>query len=76
MSTSILLCFLTVKVTKVHVDGVRRTKDDFVSGVIEDSGILAAKTIEEVLKYSQRAKSIFEKLGIFKSVDICLDKDE
>jgi hypothetical protein len=37
-----------VKVTKVHVDGVRRTKDDFVSGVIEDSGILAAKTIEEV----------------------------
>lgn len=65
-----------VKVTKVHVDGVRRTKDDFVSGVIEDSGILAAKTIEEVLKYSQRAKSKFEKLGIFKSVDICLDKDE
>ena len=38
-----------MKVTKVHVDGVRRTKNDFVSGVIEDSGILTAKTIEEVV---------------------------
>ena len=33
----------------MHVDGVRRTKDDFVSGVINDSGILDAKSIQEVL---------------------------
>ncbi|XP_028411436.1 sorting and assembly machinery component 50 homolog A-like [Dendronephthya gigantea] len=65
-----------VKVSKVHVDGVRRTRNDFVAGVIQDSGVLAAKTIEEVLKCTQKAKSIFQELGIFKTVDICLDKDE
>lgn len=65
-----------VTVTKVSVDGVVRTKDDFVSGVIKDAGILKAKTIEEVLKFSQRAKSKFQKLGIFKTVNICLDKNE
>ena len=37
-----------VTITKVNVDGVVRTKDDFVSGIIEDAGILKAKTIEEV----------------------------
>ena len=44
----IFINLFQVTITKVNVDGVVRTKDDFVSGIIEDAGILKAKTIEEV----------------------------
>ena len=44
----IFINLFQVTITKVNVDGVVRSKDDFVSGIIEDAGILKAKTIEEV----------------------------
>lgn len=38
--------------------------------------IKAAFIFLQVLKYSQRAKTVFQSLGIFKKVDVCLDQDK
>ncbi|CAG5132667.1 unnamed protein product [Candidula unifasciata] len=62
---------LPVRVQRVVVDGLTRTKDDVV--IKEIKPLLGAKTFDELVQLSYNAKVKMERLGLFKNVVIAID---
>ncbi|KAK6973769.1 sorting and assembly machinery component 50 [Biomphalaria glabrata] len=62
---------LPVRVQRVVVDGLTRTKDDII--IKEIKPLLSAKTFEELVHLSYGAKVKMERLGLFKNVVIAID---
>ncbi|CAL1547038.1 unnamed protein product [Lymnaea stagnalis] len=62
---------LPVRVQRVVVDGLTRTKDDII--IKEIKPLLSAKTFDELVQLSYGAKVKMERLGLFKNVVIAID---
>ncbi|XP_012940018.1 sorting and assembly machinery component 50 homolog A [Aplysia californica] len=62
---------LPVRVQRVVVDGLTRTKDDII--IKEVKPLLSAKTFDELVQLSYNAKVKMERLGLFKNVVIAFD---
>ncbi|KAK3705340.1 hypothetical protein RRG08_033306 [Elysia crispata] len=62
---------LPVRVQRIVVDGLTRTKDDIV--IKEIKPLLNAKTFDELVHLSYNAKVKMERLGLFKNVVIAID---
>uniref|UniRef100_A0A4W3ILQ8 SAMM50 sorting and assembly machinery component n=1 Tax=Callorhinchus milii TaxID=7868 RepID=A0A4W3ILQ8_CALMI len=60
-----------VVVQHVHVDGVKRTKDDILAYEIAD--VFRAKNLIEVMKKSHEARERLLRMGIFRHVDVLID---
>lgn len=56
---------------KIHIDGLCRTKDDYVKSAITD--LFKSKDFQEVVLRSQEAKSKLESLGCFGHVQVSID---
>lgn len=63
-----------VRVSRVHVEGLNRTKSDIVVEQVKD--ILAVKNLSELLSQSYEAAERLNDLNIFKNVTIVLDTDK
>ncbi|KAK7098539.1 sorting and assembly machinery component 50 homolog A-like isoform X2 [Littorina saxatilis] len=62
---------IPVKVERVVVEGVGRTKDDVI--IKEVRPLLKAETFQEMVQKSHEVKQRMEKLGLFKRVGIFID---
>lgn len=62
---------LPVRVQRVTIDGLIRTKDDVI--IKEVKPVLAAKTFDELVRLTYNAKIKMERLGLFKDVKIFVD---
>ncbi|RUS70155.1 hypothetical protein EGW08_022081 [Elysia chlorotica] len=62
---------IPVRVQRIVVDGLTRTKDDIV--IREIRPLLNAKTFDELVHLSYNAKVKMERLGVFKNVVIAID---
>ncbi|XP_069758391.1 sorting and assembly machinery component 50 homolog, partial [Narcine bancroftii] len=60
-----------VIVQHVHIDGISRTKDDFLVHEIAD--VFKAKNLIEVMKKSHEARERLLHLGIFRNVEVLID---
>ena len=60
-----------VKVNRVHVQGLKRTKSDIVVEHVKD--VLSARNLLELFRKSEEASERLEALNIFKRVTIELD---
>lgn len=62
---------IPARVNKIIVEGIKKTKDDFIQKKLES--IFAASTVEEMLLLCQSAKMDLGRMNIFKSVQIKID---
>ncbi|XKL68900.1 hypothetical protein PGB90_006669 [Kerria lacca] len=62
---------LKARVDKIHIDGLQRTKDDFVTNSFKE--IFKIRTFEELLEKTIEARLKLEKLGCFKNISIVID---
>lgn len=62
---------MPVRVQRVVVDGLTRTKDDVI--IKEVKPLLSAKTFDELVQLSYNAKVKMERLGLFQNVAIAFD---
>jgi len=69
--TSVDFGSIAARVTRVHVRGLVRTKDDMVVATIEP--ILKVKQFQELVLAAQEARGRLQELGCFKDVDIEID---
>lgn len=60
-----------VRIDKVHIDGLQRTKDDFIVGVFND--LFKANTFADLLEKTIETRLKLEKLGCFKSISTVID---
>jgi len=63
-----------VRVTKVHLKGLQRTKDDMVVASIEP--VLKVKQFSELALAAQEARARLQSLQCFKTVEILIDTSE
>ncbi|XP_011305816.1 sorting and assembly machinery component 50 homolog isoform X2 [Fopius arisanus] len=59
------------RVDKVHIDGLKRTKDDIIKAQINE--LFKAKDFYDVIENVQRVKSKLETLGCFNSIGVSID---
>lgn len=67
----IILSKIPTRVQKVHVDGLKRTKNDIVIKHVKP--IFTATNFEEMVLKSEQARSVLQRLGLFKRVRIGID---
>ncbi|CAL1594833.1 unnamed protein product [Knipowitschia caucasica] len=60
-----------VVVQRVHVDGLGRTKEDFLTYEIKE--VFRAKSLIDVMKRSHEARQKLLRLGIFRKVNVVID---
>lgn len=60
-----------VRVDRIHIDGLERTKDDYIVGAFDD--VFKVSTFEKLLEKTAEARLKLEKLGCFKNIDIIID---
>lgn len=65
---------LQAKVTKVHVDGVKKTKDELLVKMVS-SLLKRVDTLQGLLEESQNVKSKLHSLGIFSDIKLSVDTD-
>ena len=65
---------LRAKVTKVHVDGVKRTKDEMMLKMVSNL-LKKVNNIQDLLEESQKVKHKLQSLGIFSDIKLCVDID-
>ncbi|KAL3841678.1 hypothetical protein ACJMK2_019790 [Sinanodonta woodiana] len=65
---------LPVKVEKVVIDGLAKTKDDLVVQLIQP--VFGAHNFEELIFTSLEVKSTLDRLGIFKRVQMTIDTSD
>ena len=70
-SASVSLGSIAARVTRVHVKGLVRTKDDMVVATIEP--VLKVKQFEELVLAAQEARNRLQGLGCFQGVEIQID---
>lgn len=59
------------RVDRVNIDGLSRTKDDLVHGVMRE--LFSASDFQGVIREAQRARSRLEALGCFRNVGVFID---
>ncbi|XP_071957142.1 sorting and assembly machinery component 50 homolog B-like [Antedon mediterranea] len=59
------------KVQRVHIEGLKRTKNDLVVPQVQD--LLKSKDFKDIIQKSAEAKLRLEALGIFTSVGVLID---
>nr|CAD7427860.1 unnamed protein product [Timema monikensis] len=62
---------VAARVDKISIDGLVRTKDDFVKDQVQD--VFKARNFEEVIKKAHEARRKLDNLGCFRSVGIFID---
>nr|CAD7439469.1 unnamed protein product [Timema bartmani]CAD7452392.1 unnamed protein product [Timema tahoe] len=62
---------VAARVDKISIDGLGRTKDDFVKDQVQD--VFKARNFEEVIKKAHEARRKLDNLGCFRSVGIFID---
>lgn len=62
---------LKVRVDRVHVDGLERTKDDFISDSFKD--VFKAQNFQQLLEKTIDCRLKLEKLGCFKTISVVID---
>lgn len=65
---------LKVRVDRVHVDGLERTKDDFVAQSFKD--VFSVQNFQQLLEKTIECRLKLEKLGCFKSISVIIDTSE
>jgi len=65
---------MAARVTKVHLKGLQRTKDDMVVASIEP--VLKVKQFSELVLAAQEARARLQSLQCFKAVEILIDTSE
>ncbi|XP_034935710.1 sorting and assembly machinery component 50 homolog [Chelonus insularis] len=63
--------FQPVRVDKIHIDGLKRTKDDIIKAQVHD--LFKAKDFHQVIDHTQRVRSKLEALGCFKKIGVSID---
>ncbi|KAJ8249987.1 hypothetical protein COCON_G00232030 [Conger conger] len=63
-----------VVVQHVHLDGLGRTKEDFLTHEISD--VFSAKNLIDVMKKSHEARQKLLRLGIFRQVEVLIDTSQ
>ncbi|KAJ8245532.1 hypothetical protein GJAV_G00271740 [Gymnothorax javanicus] len=63
-----------VVVQHVHLDGLGRTKEDFLTSEIAD--VFSAKNLIDVMKKSHEAREKLLRLGIFRQVEVVIDTSQ
>ena len=63
--------YLQIRVDRIHVDGLNRTKNDVVDDATSD--LLTANTFREVLSKAHKARLKLEKISCFKDISILID---
>lgn len=62
---------LKVRVDRVHVDGLERTKDDFITDTFKD--VFRVHNFQELLERTIETRLKLERLGCFKTISIVID---
>lgn len=60
-----------VRVDKINVDGLSRTKDDIIIATVKD--LFQAKDFQEVILCAQKVRGKLEGLGCFRNIGIFID---
>lgn len=60
-----------VRVDNIHIQGLGRTKDDFVTQAVDD--LFKANTFNEMVFKASEVQRRLEKLGCFRNVGIVID---
>lgn len=63
--------YFKARVDKVHIDGLERTKDDYVQDCFTD--LFSATTFQDVLIAAHRSRLKLEELGCFKNIAVFVD---
>ncbi|GAB6019430.1 hypothetical protein CHUAL_001011 [Chamberlinius hualienensis] len=67
----IVLEDIKAKVDRVHIDGLGRTKDDFIIATVKE--LFNAQDFKQVILGVNEVRNRLESLGIFKNVNILID---
>ncbi|XP_076642464.1 sorting and assembly machinery component 50 homolog A isoform X1 [Halictus rubicundus] len=62
------------RVDRVHIDGLKRTKDDIIKTQVVD--LFKAKDFQDVILCAHKVKGKLESLGCFRSVGVYIDTSE
>lgn len=62
---------LKVRVDRVHVDGLARTKDDFIADSLKD--VFKVQNFQQLLEQTIDTRMKLERLGCFKNITIVID---
>lgn len=60
-----------VRVDKIHVDGLKRTKDDIIKSQVTD--LFKAKTFEDLILRTYKVRDKLDGLGCFRNVGVYID---
>ncbi|XP_057318533.1 sorting and assembly machinery component 50 homolog [Microplitis mediator] len=60
-----------IRVDKVHIDGLKRTKDDIVKAQVMD--LFKAKDFRQVVDQAQTVRNKLESIGCFKKIGVSID---
>ncbi|XP_076248392.1 sorting and assembly machinery component 50 homolog B isoform X2 [Calliopsis andreniformis] len=71
---SINLQALKVRVDKIHIDGLIRTKDDIVKAQVQD--LFKAQDYHDVIIRAYKVKGKLESIGCFRSIGIYIDTSQ
>ena len=71
MGTYKFLFIFQVKIERIHIDGLGRTKDEIAIEQVKD--VFQASTFKELIERSGEAKLKLERLGIFTGVGVLID---
>ncbi|KAL3270662.1 hypothetical protein HHI36_021190 [Cryptolaemus montrouzieri] len=70
-SKDIVVEGISARVDKVHIDGIDRTKDDYIQDCFDD--LFKATTFQDILVGAHRARLKLEELGCFKNIAVFVD---
>ncbi|XP_031841540.1 sorting and assembly machinery component 50 homolog B isoform X2 [Nomia melanderi] len=65
---------IKTRVDTIHIDGLKRTKDDIIKAQVTD--LFKAKDFQDVIIHAHRVKGKLESLGCFRSVGVYIDTSE
>ncbi|XP_015432212.1 PREDICTED: sorting and assembly machinery component 50 homolog A [Dufourea novaeangliae] len=68
------LLTMKARVDRIHVDGLKRTKDDIVKAQVTD--LFKAKDFQDVIIRAHRVKGKLEAIGCFRNVGVYIDTSE
>lgn len=62
------------RVDKIHVDGLKRTKDDIIKSQVTD--LFKAKNFEDVIVRAYKVREKLDALGCFRNVGVYIDASQ
>lgn len=73
-SRDVNLAKIPVKVERIHIDGLGRTKNDIVASQLKD--VFQAANFEELVHRAEAARQRMERLGLFKKASVFIDTSQ